>query len=72
MSAEKHIPLEQLSDRDLLILAVSGVNTLNDSVQKQGERIGTLESWKDKAVGFLALLSIITSAAVAIIARLIN
>lgn len=58
------IDLGQLSDRELLVLAVTHVNELASHVATQNGRVSKLEAWRNQAVGVLLVVSILASAAV--------
>ena len=65
------LELSAKTDRELLLLTAARVNELGSSVTelcellgRQNGRIGSLEAWRDRAVGVLAVLMIVIPAAV--------
>lgn len=59
MSDTNEIKLHDLSDRELLILAVESVNRLTRQVQQQNGRVTQLELWRANAKGALMVLTIL-------------
>lgn len=58
------IDLGNLSDRELLLLTAQHVNELCGHVAALNNRTTKLEQWRSQAVGALAILAILVSAAV--------
>ena len=51
------IPLENLSDRELLLLSVRGLNELCQKVDRQNSRLRKLEDWRNILMGRVGLLT---------------
>lgn len=58
------LDLGELSDRELLLLTAQHVNELCGHVDRQNGRISKLEQWRNQAIGALAVLTVLVSAAV--------
>lgn len=61
----EEIDLGRCSDRELLVLAVQRLNDLANHVEQQNGRVRALESYRDRAIGALVIVSILVSAATA-------
>lgn len=51
------IKLEKLSDRELLILAVQGLNESGTTLNQHGTRIRKLEDWRNVLAGGLCVVT---------------
>ena len=50
------IELENLTDRELLIRVVDGVNALNDKVSVINNRVRSLEDWRNVILGAVGIV----------------
>jgi hypothetical protein len=53
------IPLHNLSDRELLLLAVQRLNEVAADSRAAKRRLDDLEEWRDRALGVLALAGLL-------------
>ena len=63
------IPLDNLSDRELLLLSVRGLNELCQKVDRQNSRINKLEDWRNMMIGGMGLLTVIIPTLVYLVLR---
>lgn len=61
MQMQAGIELEQLSDRDLLVLAVHSVNDIKSTLVNQDKRIRDLENWRWLISGGVGVLVFLVS-----------
>lgn len=60
------IALHDLNDRELLILAVQGVNETREHLRRQNGRIAMLEAWRNLLAGGLAVILALIPIAIAL------
>ena len=64
------IELDNLTDRELLILAVRGVNTACRQTHNQDKRIRRLEDWRNITAGGLGVIILTITIIIAILSKL--
>lgn len=69
-SSWQDIELDSLSERELLILAVRGVNTACRQLHNQDKRIRRLEDWRNITAGGLGVVVVMITVLIAVVAAL--
>ena len=57
LMGDDFIPLHDLSDRELLILAATGVNDVKKELRALNGRVRNLEKWRDRIVGGFGIVT---------------
>ena len=66
------IELENLTDRELLIRVVDGVNALNDKVSVINNRVRSLEDWRNVILGAVGIVGFAVAIIVPFVLKLVS